>query len=185
MQIRILKSDGSTEPYLHTKVLGSLNHALSHAGTECLYAAEQMAEAVTFYLYKQVRHGTLSTDEIHQMILSILTSTGHSRAATALDEHRLRRKLQRRRIEVIDDAQRNTPVTARAPWDKTHIVKNLMDRRNVDHFLARVVASAVEEKILNMGITKIRKTLDSSSGYRGYRSHARCALSIGCGINAL
>ena len=36
---------------------------------DCLYAAEQMAEAVTYYLYRQVRHGTLSTDDIHQMIL--------------------------------------------------------------------------------------------------------------------
>ena len=61
MQIRILKSDGQTEPYLHTKVLGSFNHALTHAG-DCLYAAEQMAEAVTFYLYRQIRHGTISTD---------------------------------------------------------------------------------------------------------------------------
>lgn len=159
MQIQILKSDGSTEPYLHTKVLGSLNHALAHIGSEDLYAAEQMAEAVTFYLYRQVRRGTLGTDDIHQMILGILRSTGYGPAAEALDEYRLRRKLQRRRIEVVDDAQRHHQSTAIQPWDKTHIVKNLMNRHNVDHFLARAIASAVEEKILNMGVTKVRTSL--------------------------
>ncbi len=69
MQIRILKSDGHIEPYLHTKVLGSFNQAMAGMG-DCLYAAEQMAEAVTFYLYRQVRHGTLSADDIHQMIVT-------------------------------------------------------------------------------------------------------------------
>lgn len=159
MQIRILKSDGSDEPYLHTKVLGSFNHALSHVSEDCLYAAEQMAEAVTFYLYRQVRHGTLSTDEIHQMILSILTSTGYRHGATALDEHRLQRKLQRKRTEVIDDTQRHAKVMSSAHWKKSRIVNDLTNQHSIDPFLARAIASAVEEKVLNMGLTKVRKSL--------------------------
>ena len=159
MQIRILKSDGSDEPYLHTKVLGSFNHALSHVSGDCLYAAEQMAEAVTFYLYRQVRRGTLNTDEIHQMVLGILTSTGYEHAAAALSEHRLQRKLQRKRIEVIDDMQRHNEVTVSGYWEKSQIVNDLTSQHGIDDFLARVIASAVEEKILNMGLTKVRKSL--------------------------
>ncbi|MBL7215826.1 MAG: hypothetical protein ISS71_09130 [Phycisphaerae bacterium] len=158
MQIRILKSDGQIEPYLHTKVLGSFNHALSHTG-DCLYVAEQMAEAVTFYLYRQVQHGNLSTDEIHQMILTVLESMGYARAAAALNEHRLKRKLQRKRIDVIDDVARQHQVTLSTHWDKTCIVRDLISHHNMDRFLARAIASAVEEKILNMGVTKVRKSL--------------------------
>lgn len=158
MQIRILKSDGQVESYLHTKVLGSFNHALSCTG-DCPYAAEQMAEAVTFYLYRQVRHGTLSTDEIHQMILTVLESMGYHHAAHSLKDHRLKRKLQRKRIDVIDDGHRQNHLTVSTYWDKTRIVRDLVTRRNMDCLLARVVASAVEEKVLNMGVTKIRKSL--------------------------
>lgn len=158
MQIRILKSDGQVEPYLHTKVLGSFNHALSQAG-ECPYAAEQMAEAVTFYLYRQVQQGTLGTDEIHQMIMTVLESMGYHRAARHLNDYRLRRKLQRRRIDVIDDVRGPDHLTVSACWDKTRIVRDLVSRQNMDRLLARAVASAVEEKILNMGVSKVRKSL--------------------------
>jgi hypothetical protein len=158
MQIRIVKSDGQVEPYLHTKVLGSFNHALSCA-EGCPYAAEQMAEAVTFYLYRQVRHGTLTTDEIHQMILTVLESMGYHRAARYLSDHRLKRKLHRKRIDVIDDARGPNQLTLSTHWDKTRIVRDLVSRQNMDRLLARAVASAVEEKILNIGVTKVRKSL--------------------------
>ena len=158
MQIRILKSDGHLEPYLHTKVLGSFNHALSSDGDYC-DGAEPMAEAVTFYLYRQVRHGTLNTDEIHQMVMTVLESMGHARAAAALNEHRLKRKLRRKRIDVIDDVRRQQRPTAPSHWDKTRIIENLVGHHNMDRFLARAIAAAVEEKILNMGVTKIRKSL--------------------------
>ena len=158
MHIRILKVDGQIEPYLHTKVLGSFNHALSRTG-DCLYASEQMAEAVTFYLYRQMRHGTLSTDEIHHMILTVLESMGYGHAAAAFNEHRLKRKLQRKRIDVVDDTRHGHPAAGCDHWDKNHIVADLINRSNIDRFLARAIASAVEEKILNMGVTKVRKSL--------------------------
>lgn len=158
MQIRVRKSDGRFEPYLHTKVLGSFNHALSGAG-ECLYAAEQMAEAVTFYLYRRMQQGTLSTDEIHQMVLTVLESMGYYRAAAALGEHRLKRKLQRKRIDVLDDAPHRDRPAETHPWDKTRIAEDLIGRHNLDRFLARAIASAVEEKILNMGVSRVRKSL--------------------------
>lgn len=158
MQIRILKSDGQVEPYLHTKVLGSFNYALAYTG-DCPYAAEQMAEAVTFYLYRQVKHGTLSTDEIHQMILTVLESMGYHRAAHSLNDHRLKRKLQRKRIDVIDDAHHQNHLMLSTQWDKTRIVRDLIGHQNMDRLLARAVASAVEEKVLNMGVSKVRKSL--------------------------
>lgn len=158
MQIRILKSNGQVEPYLHTKVLGSFNHALTHTG-DCPYAAEQMAEAVTFYLYRQIRNGTISTDEIHHMILTVLESMGYAHAGQSLNEHRLKRKLHRKRIDVVDDTNQSDRIRVSTHWDKTRIVRDLMGHHNMDRFLARAIASAVEEKVLSMGVTKIRKSL--------------------------
>jgi hypothetical protein len=159
MQIRIIKSDGNLEPYLHTKVLGAMNHALSLAGDECLYAAEQMAEAVTYYLYRKVQRGTLATDEIHLMILSVLSSTGYGHAAEALTQHRIERRLKRKRLEVVADHADDEGYKHTTHWDKTRIVADLMEKHNFDRLLSRAIAAAVEEKVLCMPITKIRKSL--------------------------
>ena len=158
MQIRILKSDGRVEPYLHTKVLGAFNHAMSGIDN-CLYAAEQMAEAVTYYLYRQLQRGTLTGDDIHQMILTVLESMGYRRAAAALTEYRLKRKLQRKRIEVIDDSRPPHAMDRTCHWDKSRIAADLQARHNIDRLLARAIASAVEEKVLKMGVTRVRKSL--------------------------
>lgn len=159
MQIRIVKSDGSIEPYLHTKVLGTFHHALALVNADNLYAAEQMAEAVTFYLYRKVSQGTLNTDKIHQMVSDVLASTGYPDAAEALSARRLARKLQRKRIEVIADTGLCPTSAVATHWDKTHIAHDLMNIHNVDRLLARAIASVVEEKILNMGMLRVRKSL--------------------------
>jgi hypothetical protein len=49
-QLRVVKADGSTEAYLHTKVLGTVNNALTAAGQGDMTLAEHLAEVVTFHL---------------------------------------------------------------------------------------------------------------------------------------
>lgn len=159
MQIRILKSDGTIEPYLHTKVLGAFHHGLALIDNESLYAAEQMAEAVTYYLYRRPAGSTLNTDQIHQMVVEVLSSTGYPAAAEALSDYRLVRKLRRRRIEVVADVRQDADMMVSTNWNKTCIAGDLMATHNVDRLLARAIASAVEEKILNMGVTRVRKSL--------------------------
>jgi hypothetical protein len=157
MQIRVTKSDGTVESYLHTKVLGTFNHALAAADTDCLYAAEQLAEAVTFYIYGANERATLSSDEIHLMILSVLAGTGYAAAGQALGQHRLSRRLQRRRIEVVSDGPDGEPQSE--GWDKSRIARDLAEQRGVDALLARTIAGAVEEKVLAMKLCRIRKGL--------------------------
>ncbi|MCI0498512.1 MAG: hypothetical protein L0Y36_02370 [Planctomycetales bacterium] len=151
MQIRVTKADGSSEPYLHTKVLGTLHRALAGAEMEWLDAAEMLAEAVTLYLYQQPQPDELTTDGIHQMILSVLCGAGFEGAAEALQAHRLNRRLQRHRVEVLD--------SDRSGWDKSRIAADLTRRYRIDRLLARTIAGTVEEKILRLGLTHIRRTL--------------------------
>jgi hypothetical protein len=151
MQIRITKADGSTEPYLHTKVLGSLHRAMAAVQSDCLETAQMLSDAVTYYLYRRFKGETLTTDQIHQMILTVLDGAGCAAGAEVLTEHRLSRQLQRRRTSVIDSEW--------LAWDKGLIVQDLVEHYCIERPLARVIAGSVEEKILCMGAVHIRKGL--------------------------
>jgi len=156
MQIRVIKADGQIEPYLHTKVLGTFHNALALVGDATLFAAEQMAEAVTYYLYRQKPNGAITTDEIHLMIESVLSATGFIHAAEALNRHRLMRRLKRRRIEVLGDIADDAQAAA---WNKSHLAASLVRKHAIDALTARAVVASVEEKVLAMNVARLRKSL--------------------------
>ncbi|MDH4203022.1 MAG: hypothetical protein OEV87_09015 [Phycisphaerae bacterium] len=149
MQIQVLKADGSTESYLHTKVLGTLHRAMAAVESDCLETAQMLSDAVTYFLYRHPDSKALTTDQIHQMVLTVLDGAGFGAASEALNAHRLNRRLQRRRLEVLDSEY---PV-----WDKRCIVRDLMEHYCLERSLARAIAGAVEEKVLRMGVLRIRK----------------------------
>jgi hypothetical protein len=151
MQIRVTKADGSTEAYLHTKALGSLHRAIAAVQSDCLETAQMLSDAVTYFLYRRCKGETLTTDQIHQMVLTVLEGAGFAAAAEALTSHRLNRRLQRRRISVIDSEC--------SAWDKGLIVRDLIEHYQIEAALARAIAGLVEEKILRMGAAHIRKGL--------------------------
>lgn len=157
MQIRVLKNGGQTEPYLHTKVLGSLAMALSQTHEQPLFAAQQMAEAITFYLYRhQDKKNIVSSDEIYLMIQATLEATGCRQAAAAMREHRLTRQIKRRRIEVVGSPDEPQPISA---WDKNRLTDWIARHYDLDALIARVIASAVEYKVLALDEYRVRKTL--------------------------
>lgn len=151
MQIRVIKADGSTEPYLHTKVLGTLHRVLAGIDKDGFDIAEMLAEAITGFLYQQTPAEDLTAEQIHFMVLSVLSGAGFEEAAEALQHHRLCRSLQRHRIEVIDSQW--------PQWDKSRIVEDLVCRYRMDRLMARTIAGTVEDKILRLGLIRIRKTL--------------------------
>lgn len=159
MQVKVVKSDGSLEQYLHTKVLGTFGNALALIDQPNIYAAEQFSDAVTFHLYQKKRAGTITSDEIHLLVQSVLNATGYANAAAALNDFHLNRKLQRKRIEVVDEHADFFDPDQRTPWNKSIIVRWLMENKKMDIHMARVIASSVEEKVLNIGILRIRKSL--------------------------
>lgn len=168
-QLRVVKADGSTEAYLHTKVLGAINNALCAAGQPDMTLAEHLAEIVTFHLYDQTDRHSISSDEIFSTIKAVLAATGCEEAAAALTEHALERRLRRSRTEVLDvDVQdfadlrqlcRGDRPPARMPWNKTQIVDDLTDRCGVPPQTARAIASMVEERIFGMGMTAVPRSL--------------------------
>ena len=101
MQLKVVKADGSTEEYLHTKVIGTISNALAHVGQADINTAEQLAEVVTYFLYRKKNPRGVTSGEIFSIIKAVLAATKYEDAAIALSEHHCQRKLKRSRIEVL------------------------------------------------------------------------------------
>jgi hypothetical protein len=155
MQLKVIKNDGSIEEYLHTKVMGTISKSFDLLGDPNLFAAEQFAEVITFHLYQKQDAVAVTSDQIHLMIQATLTATGYDMAAQALNEHRLSRKLQRKRIEILDDSDLGSV----RRWNKGKIVNRLMKKKGFSRHLARAIASAVEEKVMKLELTRIQRSL--------------------------
>jgi 2-phosphoglycerate kinase len=158
MQLKVIKTDGSLEEYLHTKVIGTLNNALSLIDQPNVFAAEQFAEAITFHLYHKQQQRLIASDEIHLMIQAVLSATGYLNAAVALNQFRLNRAIKRRRVEVID-VDGDDGECEDQPWSKSILVEHLIVRRELDLHTARAIAAQVEDKVLNLGISRVPRSL--------------------------
>jgi transcriptional regulator NrdR family protein len=176
VRLKVVKADGSIEEYLHTKVIGAISNALAQEGQADTYIAEQLADVVTYFLYRQdgLRHQrknsrSVTSDEIFSIIKVVLTTTGYENAAIVLTEHQFNRRLKRSRTEVVSvdiqqlaDAEmlwasQQSPY--RSPWDKSKIVNDLVTNYNVPRHTARTIAAMVEEKIFNIGLTSVPASL--------------------------
>ncbi len=169
MQLKVIKADGSIEDYLHTKVIGAINHALAGAGEADMSTIERLAEVVTYYLYQQRARPYVTSNEIFSIIKVVLTSTGYESAALELSRYHFERQVKRRRIKVVivdinelSDAKRfvcDREQLVNMQWDKSIIVKKLVTGHGICRQNARMIASMVEEKVLVMGISIISTSL--------------------------
>jgi transcriptional regulator NrdR family protein len=153
MQLKVIKTDGSIEDYLHTKIIGTISNALSSSGHDSTFASEQLADAITYYLYNNNSAGTVSSSEIYSMIQAMLSTTGYDDAALVLNNYHFTRELMRHRTEVIDKQGVLTN------WNKSQIVNDLAVAKEMDRSTARTIASMVEEKVLRIGISKVPRSL--------------------------
>ncbi|NLH40810.1 MAG: hypothetical protein GX448_03135 [Planctomycetes bacterium] len=168
-QLLVIKTDGTTEEYIHTKVIGTINNALSAGGRPDMAMAEDLAEVVTYYLYRRQDDRQVSSSEILSMIKAVLVSTGFEAAAVALGEHTIGRRLNRARTEIlavdmqdfadVEKLRRTRKSPERIPWDKSRIIDELTEQSGLSRQTARVVAAMVEERIFRMGMTLVPQSL--------------------------
>lgn len=170
MQLRVEKSDGTFEVYLHTKVMGALGAGLSESGSYDPKLVEELAEAVTMFVRRYYMGRAVASDELHSMIEVVLCDTGYEKAALVLHENRIRRQIRRSRTEVIhlyptnsrtflgkDDLESVQRFTQ--PWNKSVIVTDLEGESELPYEVARAVAGSVEEKVLGMGCRTVTSSL--------------------------
>jgi len=165
VQLKVIKADGSVEEYLHTKIIGAISNALARIGQADICIAEQLADVVTYFLYHKRKRRSVTSGEIFSIVKAVLTSTGYEEAAIVLSEYHFERQLKRSRIEVVSvdirelaDAELladTEELAGRSRWDKSRIVSDLITKHNICRQTARTIASMVEEKIFNMGITLV------------------------------
>ncbi len=168
-QLQVTKTDGTTEEYIHTKVIGTINNAFAAVGRPDIAMAEDLAEVVTYYLYHQQDRRQVSSSEILAMIKAVLTSTGYEAAAAALGDHAVERRLRRARTEVLaldvlafadlEQLNRTRQSAARIAWDKGRIVRDLTAESGIPPQMARAVAATVEERVFGMGMTLVPRSL--------------------------
>jgi len=168
-QLKVIKADGSKEEYLHTKVIGAISNALALTDEPDIHIAEQLADVVTYYLYHRQNRRTVTSGEIFSIIKAVLTSTMNEDAAAAINEINNERKLKRCRVEVaamdvqeLADAEMlctSQQPNNRCRWNKSRIVEDLITKHGLSRQSARAVASMVEEKIFNMGISVVPASL--------------------------
>lgn len=153
MQLQVIKADGSSEPYLHTKVIATFVNAFAEPSEKNTFLASQLAESVTFYLYNNRDTDTITSSEIFSIIKAVLSSTGFDYAAGVLAEHNYRRNLLRGRVEVVKagSARISGLSNNTMTWNKSKIIADLIMENNLEAASARTIASLVEEKILNSG----------------------------------
>jgi len=168
-QLKVIKSDGSEEEYLHTKVIGTISNALGNTGNADVYIAEQFADVVTYYLYHRQNRRSATSSEILSIIKAVLTETGYDDAAIRLSEYNFERKIKRSRVEVVSidiheqtDAELFTGAMesgSRCRWNKSRIADGLVTDNALCRHTARAIASMVEDRIFDMGISLVPTSL--------------------------
>jgi hypothetical protein len=157
VQLKVIKADGSCEPYLHTKVIASFVNAFVEPTEQNTFLAAQLAESVTYYLYNHRNTDSITSGEIFSMIKAVLSSTGFDSAAQVLTEHCYRRNMLRARVEVVktDGSGKICSTEYSESWNKSKIINDLMTEQKLDRPIARTIASLVEEKIINSGFNLV------------------------------
>ncbi len=168
-QLKVVKANGGIEEYLHTKVIGTIGKALAQTGQAEISIAEQLAEAVTYFLYHKKEPRSATSSEIFSAIKAVLAATSYEDAAVVLSEHHFERKLKRSRVEVVSvnicelaDAEllcRTEEPDGRSRWDKSIITDGLVARYGICRQTARTIAAMVEEKIFSTGISLVPASL--------------------------
>ncbi len=168
MQLRVVKSDGTAESYMHTKVMGAINNALTVADRHDTAIAESLAEVVTHFVHHKYGKRTVTSSEIFSIIKAALSTANLHDSAIALNDHHYQRKLKRGRIEVVSidlcelvDASLlyDADELIKTRWNKSVITADLIANYNLTRQTAQTIASMVEEKILGLKITKVPLSL--------------------------
>ncbi|MBL7140551.1 MAG: anaerobic ribonucleoside-triphosphate reductase [Planctomycetes bacterium] len=182
----IRKRDGRIMPFDQSKIIDAIFKAAQAVGGEDRFVAEELASAVADYLDRHYEGDTPDIEDIQDMVEKVLIETGHAKTAKAYILYRDKRTQARRAMKVRKAARsregRNSTDTALLvdtgakdallSWDKGRIAEALEKEAHLDPRTARKVASAVEDKVIASGLSRIstglvRELVDNELFERG------------------
>jgi len=160
-------------PFEEKKIADAIFKAARAVGGQDRYVAEELASAVTDHLNLHYEGETPGIEDIQDMVEKVLIETGHAKTAKAYILYRDKRAQARRAMKVRkalrSKAARNSTDAALLvdtgakdallPWDKGRIAEALEKEAHLDTPTARKVASAVEQRVLASGLSRISTAL--------------------------
>jgi len=169
----IRKRDGRVMPFDQSKITDAIFKAAQAVGGEDRFVAEELASAVADYLDRHYDGDTPGIEDIQDMVEKVLIETGHAKTAKAYILYRDKRTQARRAMTVRKAARsregRNSTDAALLvdtgakdallSWDKGRIAEALEKEAHLDPRTARKVASAVEDKVIASGLSRISTSL--------------------------
>ncbi len=171
VQAKVIKRDGRVVTFNKKKISDAIFKAAQVVGGEDKLMAEELANAVMLFLQKQFPDQTPTIEQIQDVVEKVLMETGHAKTAKAYILYRDKRRKIRENLKVrkrVKSRSNSTDlsllVSALAKdeilsWDKGRIALALQKEAGIDEDVALEVASSVEKKIFNSGISRISTAL--------------------------
>ena len=140
--IRVLKRDGSREPFQALKLAGAMWRAMQRTAGR-FHEARDLAEAVEIHLTRTGQFDVCA-QSIFDMALRVLRRVRLGPAADAIENYHLWRRLQRSGMLLYHGPGKVTL------WDKGWLCQHIRHAWNVSVQTARIVAAAVEIDLLTL-----------------------------------
>ncbi len=167
-ELRIVKKDGSIEPFSFPKLLNCIQHGFQASG-ETLdrhsTASRGLAEAVQTYLHKveQEGHdGPIPSHDVAKLVELVLTQTGYSAASMAISRHADIRKRQRNWVKVAHRRPSDGLIVQKR-WSKSRVVSHLLDDHRLEPTTARIVSGRVEQVVFSCGLKVVTENFVKES----------------------
>lgn len=161
--IRVVKRDGSLEPFDFVKLHNCIRNGFQAAGESCglpTETARGLAEAVQTYLEQTAGDRPVHSGQIAELIELVLTETGNTAVGMAIKEHHTIRGLHRKYIRVAERRPRDGRYVHRK-WDKSRISRSLREEHGLERPAARMIAGRVEQLTFNCGLRVVTTGLVS------------------------
>lgn len=167
----IKKRDGRIVVFNKQKISDAIFKAATAVGGEDRLLADELANAVVLFLKKQYTNQHPDIEQIQDIVEKVLIETGHAKTAKAYILYREKRRQTRNSLKVrkkvnsksnsTDLALLVTPLSKDEilNWDKGRIALALQKETGISEDVALDVASSVEKKVFNSGITQISTSL--------------------------
>ncbi len=173
--MKVRKRDGRLETFDQAKIFNAIFKSAQSVGVGEDLLAEEMASVVTLFLERDFSQSVLPVEEIQEMVERVLMETGHTEIARAIILFRERRKRIKDVIQVRnsdietgmeeavevdggDDASLSSWASI-SSWSKGRIVAALMTEAELPAEMAAEIASAVENRVFQSGLTRISSSL--------------------------
>lgn len=160
-QIRVVKRDGSLEPFAVSKMLNCIRNGLAASGETCgldMTAAGGLAEAVYEYLMTSFSNAPVPSSHIAELVDLVLSQTGHNGAGLAIRHHTAHRTQRRNRL-MVASARQGDGRFIQQRWNKSLLVQHLRRQHHLESPIARMIAGRVEQLLFNCDLPVVTSGL--------------------------